>query len=53
MRTVVLYGALAESHGIIVNFAETVARSIAARYLSVGEARSAWWFGFLAPRLPP
>ncbi|MFJ6501618.1 helix-turn-helix domain-containing protein (plasmid) [Streptomyces virginiae] len=46
LRTVVLYGALAESHGIIVNFAETVARSIAAQYLSVGEARSAWWFGF-------
>ncbi len=45
-RTVVLYGALTESHGIIVNFAETVARSIAARYLSVGEARSAWWFDF-------
>ena len=45
-RTVVLYGALAESHGIIVNFAETVARTIAAQHLGLGEARSAWWFGF-------
>lgn len=45
-RTVVLYGALTESHGIIVNYAETVARSIAAKHLSVGEARTAWYFGF-------
>ncbi|MDA5279911.1 hypothetical protein [Streptomyces sp. Isolate_45] len=45
-RTVVLYGALVESHGIIVNWAETVARTIAAQHLTVGEARSAWWFGF-------
>ncbi|GHH25942.1 helix-turn-helix transcriptional regulator [Streptomyces rubradiris] len=45
-RTVVLYGALVESHGIIVNFAETVARAIAAKHLGLGEARSAWWFGF-------
>ncbi|TXJ83290.1 DNA-binding protein [Streptomyces lavendulae] len=45
-RTVVLYGALVESHGIIVNYAETVARAIAAKHLGVGEARSAWWFGF-------
>ncbi|MFB7739831.1 helix-turn-helix transcriptional regulator [Streptomyces sp. NPDC056112] len=45
-RTVVLYGALAESHGIIVNFAEDIARAIAAKHLSVGEARGAWYFGF-------
>jgi predicted DNA-binding transcriptional regulator AlpA len=45
-RTVVLYGALAESHGIIVNYAEAIARAIAARHLSVGEARGAWYFGF-------
>jgi len=45
-RTVVLYGALAESHGIIVNFAETVARAIAAKHLGISEARSAWWLGF-------
>ncbi|MFE4574628.1 helix-turn-helix transcriptional regulator [Streptomyces chartreusis] len=45
-RTVVLYGALVESHGIIINFAETVARAIAAKHLGVGEARSAWYFGF-------
>ncbi len=45
-RTVVLYGALTESHGIIVNYAETVARAIAAKHLSVGEARTAWYFGF-------
>jgi len=45
-RTVVLYGALVESHGIIVNYAETVARAIAAKHLSVGEARNAWYFGF-------
>lgn len=45
-RTVVLYGALAESHGIITNYAETVARAIAAKHLGVGEARSAWYFGF-------
>ncbi|MER6200639.1 hypothetical protein ABT234_25150 [Streptomyces sp. NPDC001586] len=51
-RTVVLYGALAESHGIIVNFAETVARSIAAQYPGVGEARNAWWFGFWPRGLP-
>ncbi|MFD5079603.1 helix-turn-helix transcriptional regulator [Streptomyces sp. NPDC058371] len=45
-RTVVLYGALAESHGIIVNYAEDVARAIAAKHLGVGEARNAWYFGF-------
>ncbi|MFD5589347.1 helix-turn-helix transcriptional regulator [Streptomyces sp. NPDC127063] len=45
-RTVVLYGALAESHAIIVNFAETIARTISARHLGIDEARSAWWFGF-------
>lgn len=44
-RTVVLYGALTESHGIIINYAEDIARTIAARHLSVGEARSAWYFG--------
>ncbi|MFJ9029982.1 helix-turn-helix transcriptional regulator [Streptomyces sp. NPDC102274] len=45
-RTVVLYGAIAESHGIIINYAEDIARVIAARHLGVGEARSAWWLGF-------
>ncbi|MEV6179968.1 helix-turn-helix domain-containing protein [Streptomyces sp. NPDC052015] len=45
-RTVVLYGALAESHAIIVNYAETIARTIAAKHLGIDEARSAWWFGF-------
>ncbi|MFI0596642.1 helix-turn-helix transcriptional regulator [Streptomyces griseus] len=55
-RTVVLYGAIAESHGIIVNYAESIARTIAARHLSVGEARTAWWFslwprGFPQPEL--
>lgn len=45
-RTVVLYGALAESHGIITNYAEDVARAIAAHHLGIGEARSAWYFGF-------
>jgi predicted DNA-binding transcriptional regulator AlpA len=51
-RTVVLYGALEESHGIIVNYAETIARTIAARHLSVGEARNAWWFGFWPRGMP-
>ncbi|MCY1649283.1 helix-turn-helix domain-containing protein [Streptomyces sp. NPDC048212] len=51
-RTVVLYGALAESHGIIINFAESIVRAIAARHLSVGEARGAWYFGFLPRGFP-
>lgn len=45
-RTVVLYGAIAESNGIIVNYAEDVARAIAAAHLTLGEARNAWYFSF-------
>ncbi|MGV9277754.1 helix-turn-helix transcriptional regulator [Streptomyces griseosporeus] len=51
-RTVVLYGALAESHAIIVNWAETIARTIAAKHLRLDEARSALWFGFWPRGLP-
>ncbi|MEU3356120.1 helix-turn-helix domain-containing protein [Streptomyces sp. NPDC037389] len=44
-RTVVLYGAIRESHGIIVNYAESIATAIAATYLGA-EARRALFFGF-------